>query len=167
MRISCDPSSTGYGNSPDCHCSIGGRNGAASSDTASWPATRPVNSASSVHSAAARVIPQAIGEHRPVMAPPVALEPLLRVVLQLAPQELGELRIRRLHLIAARPAVIGQEIAAAMTDRHVDQRTERVGAAVDAGRRVLDVQVEDGARPAVARPGRKLSASRSMSRTVP
>ena len=53
IRI-CDASSSGYGSRPDCHSSIGGRNGARPLTTRSWPRTRSANSDRSSQSTAAR-----------------------------------------------------------------------------------------------------------------
>ncbi len=49
----CAASSSGYGNRPDCHSSIGGRNGPSPAATSSWPRTRSANSDSRNHSTAA------------------------------------------------------------------------------------------------------------------
>ena len=65
------------------------------------------------------------------------------------------LRVARLDLGAARPAVIGEEIAAAELDRAIDQPPEMVGGLGNAIRVVIDVQVHDGADPGLARPGQK------------
>src|SRR5882724_3028696 len=61
------------------------------------------------------------GEQIAILAIPVALKALLRVVLPLQPQELGELGIGRRHLGAVRPAVVGEIEAAAVLEAAVDQ----------------------------------------------
>src|SRR3990172_6063301 len=86
------------------------------------------------------------GERRPVVAIPVALELLPRVVNSFESQELAEPRIARLDLRAGRVAVIGQVEAPVAADRHVDQPAERLGGMRFAGAVVPDVQVEDYAR---------------------
>ena len=96
---------------------------------------------------------QSIGEHLLVVAVPVALENLVRVVLPLQAQEFGHLRIARLDLLAGRPAVVGEEVAAAERDGAVDQAAEVSRGLADAVLGVLDVQVHDDAGPRLARPG--------------
>src|SRR5439155_2279752 len=92
-------------------------------------------------------------EHRAVVPIPVALEALVGIVRALPAQKLGELGIAGFDLRPGRPAVVGEEVAAAATDRHVDQTAE-----VDLRPRqpragVHDVQVEHHARPRLPRPG--------------
>ena len=70
-------------------------------------------------------------EHLAVVAIPVALEHLAGVVLALERQERAHLGIAALHLVLARPAVIGQVVAAAVRDAEIDERAERVGRASD------------------------------------
>jgi hypothetical protein len=55
----------------------------------------------------------AIGEHPPVMTVPFALENLARVVVALQAEKVGEMWVARLDLIARRPSMIREEVAAA------------------------------------------------------
>jgi hypothetical protein len=86
------------------------------------------------------------------MAIPIALEGFGWVVPALRPQKLDHARMARLDLAPTRPAVIGEEVAAAEFDRAVDQAAEIIGRLGDAIRRVIDVQVHDRADPRLARP---------------
>src|SRR5437773_11768534 len=86
---------------------------------------------------------------------PSALKQLVWIVLPLPREELAHLWIASLHLILPRPAVICQVVAAAMCDPEIDQIAEGVVRRLDRLRRVVDVQVEDDARVAVARPGQE------------
>ena len=78
-----------------------------------------------------RAIPplQGVREHRPVVAVPVPLEPLLRVIAALEPQKLGKAGVTGLDLLPRRPAVIGQVVAAAISERVVDEQAEGGGGA--------------------------------------
>src|SRR5438067_7406317 len=82
-------------------------------------------------------------EHLLVVAVPVALEELGRIVFALELQELDELRKRGFDLALQRVAVIGGVVAAAVAKTDVDQRPEGVGGADHGARGALDVQVED------------------------
>src|SRR5688500_18555917 len=66
------------------------------------------------------------GIHPLVVPVPLAREAALRIEALLLREEEPELRIRRLDLLAPRPAVIGQEVAATARDREIDERAERV-----------------------------------------
>lgn len=57
---------------------------------------------------------------------PIARESLVRIVNFLEAQKVTESRMACLDLAARRPAVIGQIVAAAQTDRGVDQSTEGI-----------------------------------------
>ena len=87
------------------------------------------------------------------MAVPVAREALVGVVLALGGEELPHARVAALDLVAPRPAVVGEEVAAAARSGEVDEPAERVRRVRDAVRRVLDVEVQDDAGPRLARPG--------------
>lgn len=55
-----------------------------------------------------------IREHLFIMPVPVALEPLLRIVLPLQPEKFRKLRITALDLASRRPPVIGRKVASAV-----------------------------------------------------
>ena len=61
----------------------------------------------------------------------------------------------REQLLAPREAVVGQEVAAAVAQRVIDEAPEMSGGALDVRRAVIDVQVEDDAGPGFARPGQR------------
>ena len=61
------------------------------------------------------------------MAIPIALEDFGWVVSPLHPQELDHARVAGLDLVPIRPAVIGEEIAAAKFNGAVDQAAEIIG----------------------------------------
>ena len=97
---------------------------------------------------------QLVRERRLVMAVPVALEAFLRVVLSLETQEVNELRIAGLHLLAGREAVIGEEVTAAVFDQAVDDAAEVLGRLAFAFVGVQDVQVANRQlRQTKGRPG--------------
>ena len=79
------------------------------------------------------------------MAPPVALEELAGVVDFLLSEEIAELRVSALDLRPPRPTVIGEEKRSAEIERRVDQGPEGVCGALDAGFRVLRVEIENDA----------------------
>src|SRR2546427_6987579 len=95
---------------------------------------------------------EGVGEHPRVEAIPVALEPLLGVVLALQLQELDELRVAGLDLHPRRPVMVGQVIAAAVLDRPVDEAAEIACRLLDRLGVVRRVNVEDDARVAVLCP---------------
>src|SRR5262249_3858742 len=66
-----------------------------------------------------------IREHVPIMPVPVALESFFPVVLSFELEELRQLRITGLHLLANGPFMVGQKIAAAPLPGQVDQPAER------------------------------------------
>ena len=72
---------------------------------------------------------------------PVALEPLAGVVVQLEAQELVEPRVARLYLLARRPLVVGEVVAAAVLYRQIYQSPEGDGRAGQPVRGVDGVQV--------------------------
>src|SRR5688500_922411 len=91
-------------------------------------------------------------EESNVVAIPLALKSLVRIVLPLEAEELGELRVAPEHLLARPERVVGEEPAAAAARRHVDQPPEgRAGVGQPVGR-VTRVQVEDRARIRLLRP---------------
>src|SRR3989338_3627342 len=98
---------------------------------------------------------QFLREHGPVMAVPVALEPLLWIVLQLAPQELQKLRVGAEHLVLPRPAVVRQVVGAAETQGAIDDALKVPLGLSESFRRMLDAQVKDGARVVLLRPGQE------------
>src|SRR5262249_2149853 len=83
---------------------------------------------------------------------PIALKSFGWIVPVLRAQKFDYARMARCDLAATRPAVIGEEIAAAEFDRAVDQAAEIFGRLGDAIGRVIDVQVHDRAYPRLARP---------------
>ena len=98
---------------------------------------------------------------------PRAQQSLLRVISTLQGEKLAHLRITFLHLVAPRPPMVGEVVAATARGPQVDERPERIGGTVDAGCCVLDVQVENDARPGLARPREKALVIFLMRRTVP
>src|SRR5438034_9667008 len=98
---------------------------------------------------------QRVREHLLVEAIPVALEPLLGVVLALPPQELDEARVAGLHLGPGRPAMVGQEIAPPVLDRPIDEAPEVPRRLLHRRRVVGGVQVEDDGGVALLGPGQE------------
>lgn len=72
-----------------------------------------------------------IREHRLVVTIPIALKAFLGVVFAFQPRELDELGIAGLDLFAGRPPVIGQEVAAIVLDRPVDDAAVGPGLLLD------------------------------------
>src|SRR5712691_5408383 len=141
MMTSCAGSRISYGRSPEYHSCIGGRNSAPKNATSAWPATRSANRASKTQRSGARprdASGAAISarEHFPVVSVPVALEDFRGIVLALELEELGELRVAGLDLLARRVLVVGRVVAAAVVDADVDQPPERAGGAADPPGRV-------------------------------
>src|SRR3990172_92144 len=91
-------------------------------------------------------------DRRPQPAVPVALEELARVVLTLGVEKRGQLRIRSQELLTGRPAVVGEVEAPAPLECEVDEPTKRDWGVVDPCGRVLDVKVENRARPGLSSP---------------
>src|SRR2546422_870569 len=87
-----------------------------------------------------------------MVAIPVALKHLIRIVLLFQPQKLANLWITAFKLILARPPAIRQVVAPAVADPEIDEVAERVRRAIERGGRMLDMQIEDHAGIAVARP---------------
>ena len=87
------------------------------------------------------------------MREPVAREHTSGIEPALLGDELGQARVAADRLLCRRPPVVRQVVAAAELDRAIDQAAEVGGGSVDAVGRVVHVQVEDDARPALARPG--------------
>jgi hypothetical protein len=87
-----------------------------------------------------------------MMPVPVALEPLLGIVLSLEREELRDPRVASEQLLPRGPTVVREVVTPAPRAGGVDERAERVRRVRDPGGRVLDVQVEDDARPRLARP---------------
>src|SRR5206468_6385459 len=98
---------------------------------------------------------QLVGEHRSIMAIPLALEALVGIVFLFQAEELRQLRVAPLDLRAGSIPVVGQVVASAARDPHVYERTKGVGRPVDALRRVDHVQIEDDAGIPVGRPREK------------
>ncbi len=67
-------------------------------------------------------------------------------------EENGKLRVGGEELPRSRPAVVGEIEAPAALEREVDQAAEGDGRLLDSTTRVLDVQVQDDARPRLTRP---------------
>src|SRR5687768_14725566 len=96
-----------------------------------------------------------MSEHVAVVAVPVALEELARIVLLLVAQELRELRVAGEKLPLDRVAVEGEVVAAAVAKAEVDQAPEGVAGADQAARAALDVDIEADAGVGAARPGQE------------
>src|SRR5437762_3510825 len=79
------------------------------------------------------------------MTIPIALESLFRIVLPFEAQELRKPRIARFHLGARGMPMVGQIVAAAPANGHIDQPTESGRGVLFALRGVRDVQVENHA----------------------
>src|SRR5262245_43769299 len=95
------------------------------------------------------------GEQIAVVSIPLALEAPLGVVLLLELEEFGEARMAALDLLARRPAVIGQVIAAPVLDRPIDEPPKILSRLLQPLRRVGDVHIEDNAVPGLPRPGKE------------
>ena len=101
------------------------------------------------------------------MPVPVAGEHTGRVAGPFRVYELVDAWMGPLELVAPRPAVIGQVVAAPRaTARLISPRNASLAGAKPS-LRVLDVQVEDDAGPGIACPGEEALVMRSISRTVP
>src|SRR5688500_280814 len=97
----------------------------------------------------------AMAEERDVVAVPLALEALVRVVHPLESQELRELRVALEQLLARSERVIREEPAAAAARGHVDQPAKRGRRVREPVRGVAGVKVEDRAGVRLTRPGEK------------
>jgi hypothetical protein len=87
------------------------------------------------------------------MAIPIALEDLVRIVAALEAQELGHLRVALFDLLAARPSVVGEVIAAAELDGAVNKTAEVVGRLAQAALIMIHMQVHNDTDPRFSRPG--------------
>src|SRR2546430_9298237 len=96
---------------------------------------------------------QHVGEHVLVVTVPVALESLVGIEATLGAEELRELRVARLHLLACREPMIRQVVAPTVAPPQVDEMAELVRRALHLLRGVDDVQVENHARIGVPGPG--------------
>ena len=67
-------------------------------------------------------------------------------------EKLTESWVTHLDLLARCPAVVGQIIAAAESDREVNQAAKHALRCLQAGSGMLDTKIEDDARPRLARP---------------
>ena len=70
-------------------------------------------------------------------------------------EEIAHGRMRGFDLRGARETVIGEEVAAAVAQRVIDEPAEMVGGARHVLAAMIDVQIEDHAGPAFARPGQR------------
>ena len=89
------------------------------------------------------------------MTIPFALKAFIRVVNTLESQELRDLRITLQQLLARSERVVRQEPAPVSPRSHVDQPTKCRGRMLHALGRVAGVEVHDGARVRLLRPGEK------------
>lgn len=108
-----------------------------------------------------------IGEHLHVVAIPIALKPLLRIILLFQTEELDELGITRLHLLAGGPTVVSQEVPAAEFDCTVDNSTEAYRRLILAFVGMKDWRLQTIQTEGSLAQARKLSLSFSMKRIVP
>src|SRR5687767_5678248 len=139
--------------SPEYQTCIGGRKRTSRNATSACPATLRTNRASRIHKRTLFLL-----VHPFVVPEPLALEELLRVVLELELQEILQLGIAGVDLAAQRIAVVGREVAAAVLEADVDQAAEHVARLDQAAGVVLDVHVEDHAGVGLARPGQEALA---------
>ena len=65
-----------------------------------------------------------IGEHPPVMTVPIALEPLLGIVLLLEAEKFRKLGVTVQNLVAGSILMVGQVITPAAANRHVNESSE-------------------------------------------
>jgi hypothetical protein len=84
----------------------------------------------------------ALGQQLLIKSRPIARKPTLRIPTMLSAQEIREFRITVEQLVAARMAVIGEEVAAAVFDGAVDEPAELLSRARAAERVVIDVEIE-------------------------
>src|SRR5437762_1888949 len=84
-------------------------------------------------------------EHLLVVTIPIALESLVGIVFSFEPQKLSEPRVTRQHLAARGVFVIRQVIAAAASNRQVNETPKRGRGVCQSLGRVNGVQVEDDA----------------------
>src|SRR5688500_19795584 len=103
----------------------------------------------------AKRISDPVGEHLLVIAVPVALKALCRIVFALEPEEFRQLRITGFNLIAPRVTMVRQIVPAAALDPHVDEIAKRLGRACLTLRGVHDVESGDEARVRLRRPREK------------
>src|SRR5215471_8884475 len=59
-------------------------------------------------------------EHPPIVAVPVALESLIRIIVPLQTKKVRELRVAGFHLLAGRPSVVRQKIASLIGNRQIN-----------------------------------------------
>src|SRR6185295_13613449 len=138
---------------PEYQASIGGRNFTSKKATSAWPRTLSTNRPRRAHNNGLLLF-----VHSLVVAVPLALEQLLRVVLELELEEFGHLREAGVDLAPQAVAVIGRVVAAAVLEADVDQAPEHVARLDQTAGGVLDVHVEDHARVGLARPGHEALA---------
>ncbi|HZY31761.1 MAG TPA: hypothetical protein VFF86_08990, partial [Candidatus Methylomirabilis sp.] len=104
----------------------------------------------------ARHLPrQDVCEHPLVVTIPVALEPLLGVVLALLYQKLDEPRVARRDLFTRGPVMVGQVVTPPVWDRPIDEAAEVAGRFLERIRIVRRMQVEDDAGVSLLRPGQE------------
>src|SRR5512145_2837890 len=126
---------------------MGGRKPTSKKATSTCPATRSTNRPNRNQSRSSALL-----VHPFVVLVPVALEELLRVVLELQFEKFLHLREAGVDLTAQGVAVVGGEVASTMLEADVDQAAEHVARLDESARGVLDVNVEDHARVRAPRP---------------
>jgi len=82
-----------------------------------WPALHGTGTSRAISPATSG---KGVGEHRRVVAVPVILGPILRVVLPLQPEKFGELGVTVLDLLPGREAVVGEVVASTLPEGAVD-----------------------------------------------
>src|SRR5687767_14529883 len=132
---------------PEYQASIGGSHATPKNATSICPRTLKAKRARSAQSRTLLFL-----KHPFVVPEPLALEQLLRVVLELELEEFLQLRVAGVHLAAQAVAVVGRVVAAAVLEADVDQAPEHVARLDQAAGGVLDVHVEDHAGVGLARP---------------
>src|SRR5687768_18154548 len=104
---------------PEYQASIGGSHVTPKNATSICPSTLKAKRARSAQSRRLLFL-----KHPFVVPEPLALEQLLRVVLELELEEFLQLRVAGVHLAAQAVAVIGRVVAAAVLEADVDQAPE-------------------------------------------
>src|SRR5206468_6898598 len=90
-------------------------------------------------------------KHVAVVLVPLALEPFVRIVLQLLPEHVDEARMAGEELVAPGVPMVRQVIRPAERDHDVDQAPEGVGRMGETRRRVRVVTVEAHTRRTLTR----------------
>ncbi len=87
-----------------------------------------------------------------VVAIPLTLKTLFRIVAPLQAKKVGKLGVTGEYLVCGRKAMVRKEKAPLMLDGHINQVPKLVAAFCDSGRRVFGMQIENDAGVGFFRP---------------